>query len=100
MDEPQYKDDDLVYVDPSARTVVGLVEWSQSGKPKSIPMKEEAGEEGEDGKRRKPRRYYPWGTYRTVKRLYKIGDWKAASESRQISLDEAIEKSLKEPFWD
>jgi hypothetical protein len=116
---PAYKDDDLVYVDPEARTVVGLVEWNVSGRPKSLLMKmpgEDAPEaapaapaaEAKDGKppikgkdRRPPRRqrFYPWGTYRSMKRIYKI-EGKIHKEESNKTLDEVIEKALKEPFWD
>lgn len=98
MDDAQYKDDDLVYVDPRTRTVIGKVEWSNGGKPKSLPMKEEEEDEDDNGKRRRRQRYYPWGTFRSMKRLYKIGERKI-EEDRRITLDEAIEKSSKEPFW-
>jgi hypothetical protein len=114
-----YKDDDLVYVDPDSRTVVGLVEWSKSGNPKSLLMKEILEEEEDEpkpadakttakpkdakdaGKRRRVRRqrFYPWGTYRSMKRIYKI-EGKITREENQKTLDEVMEKALKEPFWD
>lgn len=109
---PVYKDDDLVYVDPETRTVVGLVEWSNSGKPKALAVKKQGAVEDEeeegDGKkpaakgrgRRPPRqRYYPWGTYRSMKRVYKI-EGKQHKEESNKTLDEVIEKALQEPFWD
>jgi hypothetical protein len=100
----EYKDDDLVYVDPDNRTIVGLVQWSNTGKPKAMPMKMEETdeeEEGKDGKRRrkKRQRYYPWGTLRSMKRVYKIGG-KVIGEDNRKTLDEVIEKALKEPYWD
>jgi hypothetical protein len=120
-----YRDDDLVYVDPEKRTVVGLVEWSKTGNPKSLLMKEEEVEEEEVkeepaktaaaapakpgvkgkplDKGRRPRvrrqRFYPWGTYRSMKRIYKI-EGKIPREENQKTLDEVMEKALKEPFWD
>lgn len=97
-----YKDDDLVYVDPETRTVVGLVQWSNAGKPKALPMKmEEEEEEEADGKRHRKRRqrYYPWGTYRSMKRVYKI-EGKIIGEDNRKTLDEVLEKALKEPYWD
>ena len=33
-----FQDVDLVYVDPDARAVVGRVEWSKTGNPKSMPI--------------------------------------------------------------
>ncbi len=115
-----YKEDDLVYVDPDKRMVVGLVEWQANGKPRAMLMKEyESAEEvlveqeAKDtsakatptslkGKVRKgpPRkRYYPWGTYRSMKRVYKLEGKQPKQESSQ-TLDEVIEKALQEPFWD
>jgi hypothetical protein len=118
-----YKDDDLVYVDPDLRKVVGLVEFSKAGNPKSLVMKEveedeEDGKEelvatatpakGKDDKGRKDRaprrrvrrqRFYPWGTYRSMKRIYKL-EGKVHREETQKTLDEVMEKALQEPFWD
>jgi hypothetical protein len=101
--------------------VVGLVEFSKAGNPKSLLMKEEEVEEeegaekpaaaaaapakGRGGKDRGPRRrvrrqrFYPWGTYRSMKRIYKI-EGKVIREEHQRTLDEVMEKALKEPFWD
>lgn len=111
-----YKDDDLVYVDPDTRTVVGMVEWSNNGRPKPLLMKKdepaaipelkEADAKpaaAEKGKGRKPAprrlRYYPWGTYRSMKRVYKI-EGKIMKEESNKTLDEVIEKALTQPFWD
>ena len=78
---PVYKDDDLVYVDPLKKIVVGIVEFLPNGKAKKLPMIFDAPEVDEmiekDDKekpKRGPRRerYYPWGTYRSMKRVYKI----------------------------
>ncbi len=107
---PTYKDDDLVYVDPETKTVVGLVEWLPNGKSKAMPMKDakpEAADDEDDGKaaggkgRARPRRirYYPWGTYRSMKRVYKL-EGKPPRVESQNTLDDVIEKALKEPFWD
>lgn len=97
-----YKDEDLVYVDPDNRTVVGFVEWSNSGRPKAMPMKKDEVVEGEDAKgkptRKRRERYYPWGTYRSMKRIYKL-EGKVRDEKPPITLDQAIEKSMAEPFW-
>lgn len=95
-----YADTDLVYVDPEERRVVGLVEWHDNGRPKArtmpdAPPKGEA--EGKPDRRRKPRTY-PWGTYRSMKRLYKL-EGKIREERPLISLDDAIAKAVQEPFW-
>lgn len=105
-----YKDDDLVYVDPELRTVVGRVEFLPNGKSKPLAMKNKVVEADADaapsddpkmkGKMRPRReRYYPWGTYRSMKRIYKI-EGKPIREENRKTLDEVIEKALQEPFWD
>lgn len=108
-----YKDDDLVYVDPASRTVVGRVEWNVAGRPKALQMKDDAptdvpSEEGTPppADKRKPMakrprriRYYPWGTYRSMKNVYKIEGKQPRHESTH-TLDQVIEKALQEPFWD
>lgn len=101
-----YQDEDLVYVDPELRTVVGRVEFLPNGKSKPLVMKNKTVEVDveEDPKAKgkmRPRRerYYPWGTYRSMKRIYKI-EGKQIKEENHKTLDEVIEKALKEPFWD
>lgn len=118
---PVYKDDDLVYVDPDLRTVVGLVEFTVTGKPKSLArptvsfnkepeIMKGASEEGDAatakpvaGKpiRRAPMRvrYYPWGTYRSMRKIYKL-EGKQPREESPYTLDDVIEKALTQPFWD
>lgn len=76
--EPRvYKDDDLVYVDPETKKVVGIVEWTKTEKPKSKAYVSTAEPKpGKDGKpaEKRPhwRKHFPWGTYRSMKRIYKI----------------------------
>jgi hypothetical protein len=108
-----YKDDDLVYVDPDKRVVVGLVEWLPSGKPKALARPSFVNEKDDDEEdttekkgvvkrpvRRAPRiRYYPWGTYRSMKRVYKL-EGKMPREESPYTLDDVIEKALSQPFWD
>jgi hypothetical protein len=109
-----YKEDDLVYVDPDTRTVVGLVQWLPDGHPKALARPtiamdkddddEEPAAKKPDGKRprvrRAPRvRYYPWGTYRSMKRVYKL-EGKQPREESPYTLDDVIEKALSQPFWD
>jgi hypothetical protein len=115
MEEPvqppvAWKDEDLVYVDPRNKTVVGPVEFYANGKAKALAMKDETEEVEEveetapkdkKGKRPRPRRqrYYPWGTYRSMKKIYKLEGKQPKQESTK-TLDEVIELALKEPFWD
>ncbi len=112
QEQPQYKDDDLVYVDPKERVVVGRVEFDAKDIPKPLAMKvatEEVDDEeekpaakpGTKGRGvRKPRvRYYPWGTYRSMKKIYKI-EGKIHNEPPTATLDEIMEKALQQPYWD
>ena len=92
-----YKDDDLVYVDPDLKIVVGPVQWSNAGRPKSLPVPETPVGEKE-GRRGRRRKFYPWGTYRSMKKIYKI-EGKTRSEAPQLSLDDAIQRAMKEPYW-
>lgn len=117
---PAYKDDDLVYVDPDTRTVVGLVEFTVTGKPKSLarpmtvftkdkeiqpPAEEDAAAKkpvaGKPVRRSAPMRirYYPWGTYRSMRRIYKL-EGKQPREESPYTLNDVIEKALNQPFWD
>jgi hypothetical protein len=50
---------------------------------------------------RRPRRerMYPWGTYRSMKRLYKL-EGKVIEERPSLPLEEAIAKCQEQPFWD
>ncbi len=130
-----YNDDDLVYVDPDARTVVGKVEFNEKGIAKKLerPAREiETDDDESDAKidpassnsaeaspksnakpdtskpvrgkdrrpMRKPRtRYYPWGTYKTMKKIYKI-EGKIPEPERTLTLDDVMEKAVQEPYWD
>jgi|GEM_PF-374693 len=131
-DTPLYNDDDLVYVDPDAKAVVGKVEFKENGLPipKEMPSKfaepaddepEPAAESPAEGTAkpevaapakpglkgkvdrrppRKPRkRYYPWGTYKTMKKIYKL-EGKVFDAERTLTLDDVMEKALQEPYWD
>lgn len=104
VEAPLYKDDDLVYVDPELKLVIGIVEWSNNGRPKSRTMQKAVAEDPEEGdkeKKGRPHRLrnYPWGTYRSMKRVFKL-EGKRKQAENQKTLDEVIEKALNEPFWD
>lgn len=106
-----YKDDDLVYVDPETRSVIGLVEWNKTGdKPLSKAYvaataaaapgdgKPAAKGKGKEEKRSFWRRMYPWGTYRSMKRIFKVeGKIKDAEPNK--TLEEVLPKALNEAFW-
>ncbi len=97
---PSYRDDDLVYVDPDSKTVVGPVEWSKAGNPKSkaAAPSEPAGKDKEE-RRRASRKYYPWGTYRSMKRAFKL-EGKQKKTDPNATLDEVMVKALEQPYWD
>ncbi len=122
-DGPVYTDEDLVYVDPDAKVVVGKVEFNDKGLAKPLVMpskfaepdtptapdttepeaKPAAGPAAKGKDRRPPRkprtRYYPWGTYRTMKKIYKI-EGKVPEAERTLTLDDVMEKAVQEPYWD
>jgi hypothetical protein len=99
----------LVYVDPNARTIVGPVEWLPTGKPKKVPMAPIVRVEREpkpDEKdrpvrpRREPKeRFYPWCSYRTAKKVYRVAG-KEREPERTQPFEEALQKALQEPYWD
>ncbi|MBP9750517.1 MAG: hypothetical protein KBC95_01580 [Candidatus Peribacteraceae bacterium] len=143
-DQPVYLDDDLVYVDPDARAVIGRVEFDEKGMPKKLarpprefpmapaapgaatpapaaPVEADGDDDdepaaapapaaaakggrgrGRDRERRprKPKvRYYPWGTYRSMKKIFKVAG-KVPETRGQSTLDEVLPKALNEAFWD
>ena len=95
----QYTDDDLVYVDPKARQVLGKVEWMKSGNPKPLPIEGPAESAAKDKRRRVKKQYYPWGTYRSMKKAFRVEGKEKEIEAYQ-PLEEALSKALTEPFWD
>lgn len=109
MTEAAYAETDFVYVDPEQRIVVGRVEWDKEGNalPKEWPRKDreprDGDEEEKDNKRfhRKPRvRYYPWGAYKTMTKMYRLeGKGKEKELERYIPLDNAISKLQEDPYW-
>lgn len=99
-----WKDDDFVYVDPDTRTVIGRVEWTQEGFPKSRKFevaKSPDSPEKKTGKREKKtfdRGYYPWGTYRSMKRIYRL-EGKVKDADVNATLDDVLPKALNQAFW-
>lgn len=97
-----YKDDDLVYVDPETKTVVGRVEWGNNDKPKSLPYKRiQPATSTNDPKKDKGqfwRKNFPFGTYKSMKKIYKLeGKIKEAEPNK--SLEEVLPKALNQAFW-
>ena len=108
MSDTEFQPDDFVYVDPDARTAVGLVERDKDGNavPRQWPRVQKESKDDADDKPkakpfRKPRvRYYPWGSYRTMSKLYKLqGKVKDKDTEDYIQLDVAINKLQEEPYW-
>lgn len=103
-DDATYQPDDFVYVDPRERVVIGLVEWDKNGLPKArayeIEEKLEKTEGGDKAKRqpRKRKGFYPWGTYRSMNRIYRIERKPKVIESGK-TLDEILPKALTDAFW-
>lgn len=107
-DEVTYSDDDMVYVDPKKKLVIGKVEWTKDGvvKKKEMPADsapEDFGDEDDDGKKkrkRKPKkRYYPACSYRTAKRSFHVeGKYKEGEEYGKF--DDILKKALADPYWD
>ena len=94
-----YSDDALVYVDPDAKKVVGLLEWNAKGNPKPLKIPEPTEEELKKGARRRMGdRFYPWGTYRSLKRVYQL-DGKQKRIEGGKTLDEILPKALENAFW-
>ena len=101
-----YTDDDLVYVDPESRTVVGKVEWGKNERPKSLPyvpvQEKETSPSVKPGKKERGggfhRKYYPWGTYRSMRRIYKL-EGKVKDAEPNKTLEEILPKALKDAFW-
>ncbi|TSC60647.1 MAG: hypothetical protein Greene041662_198 [Candidatus Peregrinibacteria bacterium Greene0416_62] len=101
MSDSPYIDEDLVYADPEKRVIIGKVVFGKNGNPQPLQMPDFVRpiKEGEVRRPSKPRkRFYPWGTYRSMRKLYKI-DGGVTETDRRITLDSAMEKSAKEPFW-
>lgn len=99
---PPYKDDDLVYVDPETRQVVGIVEWSKNEKPKSKPYVPVAStKELKPGEKPRGfwRKFYPFGTYKSMKRIFKV-EGKVKDPEPNKTLEEVLPKALNEAFWD
>ena len=106
--QPAYKDDDLVYVDPETRTVIGKVEWTKTEKPVSkayvslktaaAPAAAPKGKATKEEKRAYWRKFYPWGTYRSMKRIFKV-EGKIKDPEPNKTLEEVLPKALSEAFW-
>jgi hypothetical protein len=96
-----YKDDDLVYVDPEKRSVVGRVEWTRNDKPKSLAYKPPADVKGDAKSQRRQffRKFYPWGTFRSMRRIFKL-EGKVKDQEPNKTLDEVLPRAVKETFWD
>ena len=84
-----YGDDALVYVDPDTKTVLGPVQFGKNEVPKSLPVKEASPEE------RSWRKFYPFGTYRSMKRAFRL-EGKVREEDSGATLDDVLPKLLND----
>ena len=104
-----YQDTDLVYVDTENRIVVGIVAFDANGNPLPLQMpsrvvkeedeKKENAKPGRRPERRERTYYYPWGTYKSMKHVYRL-EGKQKKVDPGHTLDDVIEKALREPYWD
>ena len=94
-----FTDYDLVYVDPDTNSVVGKVEWNKNGNPKTRPYVAPPAPPGKEERRRSWRKFYPWGTFRSMKNVFKV-EGKQRKKEPTKTLNEVIEVALKEPYWD
>ncbi len=101
MTDEVYQPGDFVYVDPETRKVVSRVQWKEDGSAVPLKRPEPPPVEGRpDRKSRPPRvRYYPWGTYETMNRIYRLEGKKEHDQEGAITLDDAVAKLQEEPFW-
>ena len=90
MTPSDYNDDDLVYVDPETRTVIGKVEWDAKEQPQSKKYESKK----EEGKK-VWRKFFPWGTYRSMRGAFRI-DGKRVEEESAETLDEVLPKMLND----
>jgi hypothetical protein len=88
MTPSTYNDDDMVYVDPESRTVVGKVEWGSDDLPQSLPYQAKEGDKSW-------RKFFPWGTYRSMKGAFRIEGRKIEEESAE-TLDQVLPKMLRD----
>ncbi len=91
----------MVYVDPDTNSVIGPVEWSRNGNPKSMPVKRqlsEADAEKEVSRRGRWRKFYPFGTYKSMKNVFKVAG-KQKRKDPNHTLEEVLPKALEQAFW-
>jgi hypothetical protein len=87
MTDSEFNDDDMVYVDPDTKTVIGKVEYDSDGKPKSLKY-DKKGEGLQTW-----RKFYPWGSYKSMKRTFRL-EGKRTEEDGESSFDSALSKLL------
>lgn len=106
MTDSTYRDDDFVYVDPRAKTVLGKVQWLKEGiaQPVTLPeqegIKDERPRPGKDDRRghKKPLKASPWGSYRSLKHAFRLEGKEPETEGRYTA-QEAIDKFVVDPFF-
>lgn len=89
-DTSLFQDDDLVYVDPAAKAVLGKVEFDANGNPKTHPYPK-----GDAGGKHSWRMLCPWGRYSSMKRAFRL-EGRVREEKAQATLDDVLPKLLND----
>lgn len=95
---PAFADDDLVYVDPENKKIVGKVEFDKNGNPKKMEMPAPTEEHGRGRGGKRDKRFYPWGSYRSMKKVYQV-EGKVKRVENGKTLEEILPKALEQAFW-
>jgi hypothetical protein len=96
-----YSDEDIVYVDPDSRTVIGALEWTGETPVSKVYVptkKDPAAVKKPSDDRPFFRKFFPVGTYRTMKRVFKI-EGKVKDAEPNKTLEEVLPRALSEAFW-
>ena len=100
---PVFSDDDLVYVDPQKKMVIGPIEFTKKGtvEKKEMLVEVESTDASEKPKRRRSpkKRYYPWCSYKTAKKIYRV-EGKYIEPDNHKPFEEVLSLALDHAFWD
>ena len=88
-----YQDDDLVYVDPVTKEVIGPVEFDKNGNP--IKRKYEQSEKAD---KKSHRSHYPWGTYRSMCSAFRLKGKPVSDPEAEVTMDEYLPQVLNDDY--
>ena len=91
MSDAAYTDDDIVYVDPDTREVLGKVEFDAQGNPQSKPFPQK-----EDKK--SWRTVCPYGTYKSMKSAFRLVRGSRDQDEEHMTFDDALSTMLNTLF--